>query len=342
MSLELTWHYSDQDFDEGWKPWQSEVAGLLGRRYLDASLHSGLLLRGSQGLGKRAFAKLFSATLLCDRLASQVSKADGGLFDAPLDSSALVQACGECASCQLLKAGTHPDIHLLMPEDGKKAISVDQVRDLIEVMQKTPQVASNKLAVIDPADLMNENASNALLKVLEEPSQNSYFILVADHFERLLPTIRSRCFSQAFAIPDKTQVIAYFKALGSSQADIENLWQKHRGFIQYLVDDLAGRFEESSLKALMLDFVSSLANGKSPSSKLLLNAVDKDSLSQYARDCVALFSKSDEAVVPCLTHKQRLSLFDLSVRLEKSCSSNPLAKLAVSDYLADCRQVIVA
>jgi DNA polymerase-3 subunit delta' len=108
-------------------------------------------------------------------------------------------ACGQCQSCRLFISGAHPDFrHVTFenhPKTGKlrSEIVVDQVRNLISALTLTTTFSSRKVALIGPAEAMNRNASNALLKTLEEPSGSTVFILVSSEPARLTATIRSRC-----------------------------------------------------------------------------------------------------------------------------------------------------
>ncbi|WP_392566717.1 DNA polymerase III subunit delta' [Utexia brackfieldae] len=110
--------------------------------------------------------------------------------------------CGHCHSCLLVEAQTHPDYHHLMVEKDKKFISVEQVRQLTEKVYEHAQQGGAKVIWIDNAVLMTEAAANALLKTLEEPPANTYFILTDNQVQRLMPTIRSRCFQFMIAAPE--------------------------------------------------------------------------------------------------------------------------------------------
>lgn len=174
------------------------------------SLHHGLLISGIPGIAKREFAFALAQLLLCAR-------GEGGV------------ACGKCRNCVLFSGGTHPDFHVLTTElewrDGRielaaqycnryhdvsarekrakpgKIISVDQVRLLIERFSTHAHSAPRKVAVLLPAERMNMNAANALLKLLEEPPDNSFFILVTASPGRLPATVRSRCMQIALSAP---------------------------------------------------------------------------------------------------------------------------------------------
>ena len=132
------------------------------------------LIGGPAGLGKSELGDWLARRILC-------------LDPAQRDP------CGQCASCRMIAAGTHPDFFRVgIPED-KKAIPVDSVRQLTDSLQLTPSIGPRRLGLIEPAEAMNTNAANALLKTLEEPSPNAWLVLVSHQPGRLPATVRSRC-----------------------------------------------------------------------------------------------------------------------------------------------------
>jgi DNA polymerase-3 subunit delta' len=160
-------------------PWQEQLWQQMAGRGQHAHAY---LLHGPVGIGKRALAERLIASLLCQR--------PEGL-----------DACGQCKSCMLLAAGSHPDNYVLEPEEADKAIKVDQVRDLVSFVVQTAQMGGRKVVLIEPVESMNINAANALLKSLEEPSGNTVLLLVSHQPSRLLPTVKSRCVQQACPLP---------------------------------------------------------------------------------------------------------------------------------------------
>ena len=160
-------------------PWQDSLWQQLAGRSQHAHAY---LLHGPMGIGKRALAERLMASLVCQR--------PEGL-----------EACGQCKSCLLLKAGSHPDNYILEPEEADKAIKVDQVRDLVSFVVQTAQMGGRKVVLIEPVEAMNHNAANALLKSLEEPSGDTVLLLVSHQPSRLLPTVKSRCVQQACPLP---------------------------------------------------------------------------------------------------------------------------------------------
>lgn len=103
----------------------------------------------------------------------------------------LKRACGQCKSCLLHKAGNHPDYYVIGSNEGR-AISVDQIRELLSKLQHTPNQAGAKVVWLQDAEKLSVTAANALLKTLEEPTRDTYFLVTPERVERLLPTLRSR------------------------------------------------------------------------------------------------------------------------------------------------------
>ncbi|WP_260960854.1 DNA polymerase III subunit delta' [Pseudomonas citri] len=168
-------------------PWQDSLWQQMAGRPRHAHAY---LLHGPAGIGKRALAERLMASLLCHNPGS-------------------LNACGECKSCLLLKAGSHPDNYVLEPEEADKAIKVDQVRDLVSFVVQTSQMGGRKVVLIEPVEAMNINAANALLKSLEEPSGDTVLLLVSHQPSRLLPTIKSRCVQQACPLPSEAMSLEW-------------------------------------------------------------------------------------------------------------------------------------
>ncbi|MFC3151594.1 DNA polymerase III subunit delta' [Litoribrevibacter euphylliae] len=172
-------------------------------------LAHGLLIYGHHGVGKMHFAKALGYLLLCDQ--PQVDSVLGSL------------PCGQCNNCMLNKAGTHPDFLVVEPEEQGKAIKVDQVRELNHFVSQTSQMSGKKVVIIEPADAMNINSSNALLKTLEEPSGDTHLILVVDSLSSLMATIRSRCQYYEILPPTKEQASVFLRDLYPERNDIDVL-----------------------------------------------------------------------------------------------------------------------
>ena len=190
-------------------PWmQSEFERLCGLADADRLPH-GLLFSGQPGIGKHDLALALAKRLLCRSPgSSDLLGADGEVAD----------ACGQCPSCHLCDAGTHPDLLLVTLEDSRQ-IRVTQIRDMTEWSVQTANQAGRKLAIIDPADAMNDQSSNALLKCLEEPAPNTIIVLITAEPMSLLPTIRSRCQQVSFPLPNPNQAAEWLK--GETQSNMD-------------------------------------------------------------------------------------------------------------------------
>lgn len=186
--------------------WCQPAWNLLAARGANGTLPHALLVCGPGGLGKRALVELFVRARLCET---------------PQDG----RACGSCRTCKLLAAGTHPDRMRVKlepnPKTGvmRKEIVVDQIRELSARLAMASQLDGWQVAVIDPADAMNVPAQNALLKTLEEPTEASLIVLVADQPWRLSATIRSRCQRIDIAVPPVGEALAWLQARGVESAD---------------------------------------------------------------------------------------------------------------------------
>lgn len=172
-------------------PWQAKHRDRLMMQKARDKLPHALLLSGPACLGKCDFAMALTAVFLCN-------SPDGG------------EPCGTCTGCHLLAAGTHPDFRLIEPEESRQ-IRIDQIRSLIDWVSQTSQRDGLKAVVIHPAEQMNPNAANALLKCLEEPAEQTLIMLVSDLPGRLLPTLRSRCQQVSFTMPPVAQALEWLR-----------------------------------------------------------------------------------------------------------------------------------
>ena len=172
-------------------PWHQAQWQTIEKSIYNNRLAHALLLTGQAGLGKKQFASDISASVLCQ------------------SPSAHQQACGQCNSCQLIESESHPDVLVVAAEAKGKAIKVDQIRHVSEVLNQSSQKAGYKVVIIESAESMNISASNALLKSLEEPAGKSLLILTTEG--QLIPTITSRCSQINFSTPEKSLALKWLK-----------------------------------------------------------------------------------------------------------------------------------
>jgi DNA polymerase-3 subunit delta' len=164
-------------------PWHRESwAQWLAARHADRIGH-GLLVAAPPGTGAVHFAQWVGAALAC-----QATEGSGS-------------PCGECRSCTLRIAGNHPDFRVVRRASDATQLVVDDVRTVINFTSLTSTIGSTKVVVIESAEMMNRAAANALLKTLEEPPGDTYFVLATHASFDIQATIRSRCVTVTLPSP---------------------------------------------------------------------------------------------------------------------------------------------
>ena len=210
-------------------PWQQRMHDHAAAALDGGRMGHALLFCGPAMLGKRRVAERLAQRVLC------------------LSTDPAARPCGQCRACTLYHARSqkdpleqrpdgslaqpwghpgHPDAifvghawrHTPSPPRQMAVIPVDQVRELSARLSTTPQYGSAKVAIIDPADDMNDAAANALLKTLEEPVPGRYLWLVCANPARLPATIRSRCQRLEFRLPPADEAAAWLQAQGHPAA----------------------------------------------------------------------------------------------------------------------------
>lgn len=213
---------------EGAAPW-------LRDQLRDLMAHQGhaLLLTGPAGMGQYALAMGLAQSWLCDQPGPQ-------------------GACGRCEACHAFDVKTHPDLRVVLPEtlaletgwplDDKtlsrlerqtakpsKWIKVDAARDAVAFTQQTRSRGRTKVVVVFPAERLNTEAANTLLKTLEEPPGELRFVLGTEAGDVLLPTIRSRCQTHAMRWPGATEALAWLAARSAGGAEGAATWLQAAG-----------------------------------------------------------------------------------------------------------------
>lgn len=250
-------------------PWHKEAFEALWARR--ERLPHALLLYGARGIGKAAFAEAIAQRLLCE------ATGGGG-------------TCGACPSCTWFANGSHPDFARLEPaveagdeEQGTSAtkkntqIVVEQVRGLSDFLGVSTHRGGWRIVLVNPAENLNVNAANALLKNLEEPPPRTLFVLVSHRLQQVLPTIKSRCELLPLPSPSSEEATRWLGSQGVEEArlvaaytggaplaglapPVDGYWERRRQFLRHLtsarIDPLAAAEDcEDAGVRLMLEWL---------------------------------------------------------------------------------------
>lgn len=314
-----------------WQDWQTQLAS--------QPLPHALLISGSAGLGKLNLAQALAALLLCQQPTQ-------GL------------ACGQCASCKLLLSGFHPDLYLVEPEEKSKFIRIEQVRELNSNLQKSSQLGGFKVALLNPAESLNINAANALLKTLEEPEPNTQFILVSHQPSALAATIKSRCQNWRLTTPTKEVALNWLsQELATNETEAASLLKAAAG-LPLAALNLANKEVEAN-RLLLVEAFSQLLTGANPLSLIKnikqLEAIDIFNWLQKAViDSLKLSICGQEAVADQrqlafyqqltgrLSPKQLVQLDGLLVQTKPQLANNPNLELLLESLLLKIARLITS
>lgn len=174
----------------GLYPWLRETYSKLARA--GSPWHHATLLTAPKGLGKEQLVARLVELRHCSL---------------PSSTKAGQKSCGKCQNCLLHASATHPDHVLIEPLEGKAQISIEQVRASAAKVANKGLISPYRVVQINRAEAMTVSAANALLKLLEEPPANVYFILSTDKPSQLPATVLSRCAQTVIALPQPEQTL---------------------------------------------------------------------------------------------------------------------------------------
>jgi DNA polymerase-3 subunit delta' len=287
-------------------------------RDLKQSLQQGrfphaMLFVGPEGIGKRTFARKLAQALLCETT-----------LEADLDP------CGSCPGCVQVEAGTHPDfVEVRRPED-KHELPISVIRGLCQEFGLKPGRGIRKVAIVDDADDLNDEAANAFLKTLEEPPPNAVLILIGTSAELQLPTITSRCRVVRFnALADREIAeLLLEQGRANDASEAESIAALGEGSVRRAID-----LADADLARFRRDLIDELAGdrGFDPSAVAqrflaFVNQAGKESVDQRRRASLMIGElarffrgvlwQTAGLAAPCPDADDRTAAFAIASRLE--------------------------
>ena len=173
-----------------WYPWLTPYYKQVIQQHQVHQAHPALVLQAHPGMGVESLVWGIARWLLCT---------------SPQD----YKACGHCHGCQLMLANNHPDWYPIAVDKGKQLIGIDAVRETCEKIWHSPQQGGARVVWVDNAQRLSESAVNALLKTVEEPPENCWFLFSTAQLSQLPATLRSRCTVLNILPPDDAQGLAW-------------------------------------------------------------------------------------------------------------------------------------
>jgi DNA polymerase-3 subunit delta' len=183
-------------------PWLSTIWQQLINYKCSQKIPSGLLLSGVQGIGKEPLAMRFAQYFLCR-------------------GDTKIDACGNCKSCKLFLAGSHPDFFRISPEEKSHVIKIEQIRNLTDALTQTSFLGGYQIVIISLAEQMNKAAANSLLKTLEEPSGHVLILLLSHQPTSVPATILSRCQHVKIPLPKTAEVEAWLSTQSTPNSTVK-------------------------------------------------------------------------------------------------------------------------
>jgi len=299
-------------------PWQADAWAEVNHQLQNEQLPHALLLAGERYTGKARFALALARLLLCH------SPADG-------------MNCGKCHACALSASGGHGDTRWLEPEEKSRVIKIDQVREVVAFVNKTASFGQRKVIVITPADSMNSNAANALLKSLEEPASDTFLILVCHRVHGVPATIRSRCQIRRLPPPGVEAALDWLDKVTGERARSEQLLEIAEGR-PLLAEELYESDGAEQLAALRQG-LQAVMSGRAVAKEVgaLLAELDiEDLLARIAAEVRALLRGLESGQIPTGRGRAAFAFLDEITGIQRAVAggANPTRQLLVDARMA--------
>jgi DNA polymerase III subunit delta' len=303
-------------------PWHRREWEQLQAQFARGQLPHALLLVGGQYTGKSQMALALSRLLLCAHEATSLN-------------------CGHCQACELSASGSHGDFRWVEPGDGSRVIKIEQIRDLVRFSNTTAGFGLRKVIVLAPADRMNVNAFNALLKSLEEPAKDTFLILVCHRMYGVPATIRSRCQILRLATPHTDASLEWLDITTGNREQSERLFNLANK-LPLLAQQLyySGQSEKFAARYLGLRAV---LDGEMPVSQAVALWSEEDVgtfLEQLVVDLQRLMSSISLEWLRSNQVRKLFQVLDEIVRLQQgvTAGANPSKQLVVQALLSKLRR----
>jgi len=315
----------------------NRVKSILKKALQRGRCPNSLLFSGPEGVGKKDIALVVAKAMNCLQLSDD--------------------ACEECESCKAINNGRFPDVMMFSPP--KEIIKIDQMRQLKHAAYLKPMIGKRRVFIVEEAEKMNAEASNSLLKVLEEPPSFSHIILIANNPYLVIPTIKSRCQILSFSPISREDIESVLLEKGFEKEQAKMISLIVRGNMKQAMN--LDWEEVQTKRNLALQFFISLLTKENAASFLesfsSTRSLDRleleqifDILSSFGRDLILLKEEGDirflmnpdymeeiKRTASLLSHKQVMDFLgkiDYAIyALQKNLNVNLLVASIFSDFM---------